>query len=138
MDPRTTTALLYLSGVTVSFDGFRALNNLSFTVDPGEMRAVIGGEDLPIGEPLTYGRTARRGFEVAYWKTILRLATGRFKNKDNADCVRDPITQARLKHQRTKGHSSPVKSDRERSLAPNQGNRVQSPPARRSRPCVLT
>lgn len=42
MDPRTTTALLYLSGVTVSFDGFRALNNLSFTVDPGEMRAVIG------------------------------------------------------------------------------------------------
>jgi len=42
MDPRTTTALLYLSGVTVSFDGFRALNNLSFTIDPGEMRAVIG------------------------------------------------------------------------------------------------
>src|SRR3954453_3993138 len=42
MDPRTTTALLYLSGVTVSFEGFRALNNLSFTIDPGEMRAVIG------------------------------------------------------------------------------------------------
>ena len=35
MDPRTTTALLYLSGVTVSFDGFRALNNLSFTIEPG-------------------------------------------------------------------------------------------------------
>jgi urea transport system ATP-binding protein len=42
MDPRTTTALLYLDGVTVSFDGFRALNNLSFTIEPGEMRAVIG------------------------------------------------------------------------------------------------
>jgi urea transport system ATP-binding protein len=42
MDPRTTAALLYLNGVTVSFDGFRALNNLSFTIDPGEMRAVIG------------------------------------------------------------------------------------------------
>ena len=42
MDPRTTTALLYLNGVTVSFDGFRALNNLSFTVEPGEMRAIIG------------------------------------------------------------------------------------------------
>jgi urea transport system ATP-binding protein len=42
MDVRTTTALLYLDGVTVSFDGFRALNNLSFTVEPGEMRAVIG------------------------------------------------------------------------------------------------
>src|SRR2546423_2237330 len=42
MDARTTTALLYLDGVTVSFDGFRALNNLSFTVEPGEMRAIIG------------------------------------------------------------------------------------------------
>src|SRR2546422_5790567 len=42
MDARTTTALLYLDGVTVSFDGFRALNNLSFTIEPGEMRAVIG------------------------------------------------------------------------------------------------
>src|SRR5438874_9012888 len=42
MDTRTTTALLYLDAVTVSFDGFRALNNLSFTIEPGEMRAVIG------------------------------------------------------------------------------------------------
>jgi urea transport system ATP-binding protein len=42
MDPRTTTALLYLDGVTVSFDGFRALNNLSFTIESGEMRAIIG------------------------------------------------------------------------------------------------
>jgi urea transport system ATP-binding protein len=38
----TTTALLYLSGVNVSFDGFRALNNLSLAVEPGEMRAIIG------------------------------------------------------------------------------------------------
>ncbi len=42
MDPRTTTALLYLNGINVSFDGFRALNNLSFTIEPGEMRAIIG------------------------------------------------------------------------------------------------
>jgi urea transport system ATP-binding protein len=42
MDPRITTALLYLNGITVSFDGFRALNNLSFTIEPGEMRAIIG------------------------------------------------------------------------------------------------
>jgi urea transport system ATP-binding protein len=34
--------LLYLDGVTVSFDGFRALNNLSLVLGPGEMRAVIG------------------------------------------------------------------------------------------------
>src|SRR5690606_3564229 len=42
MDARTTTALLYLDGISVSFDGFRALNNLSLTIEPGEMRAIIG------------------------------------------------------------------------------------------------
>jgi urea transport system ATP-binding protein len=41
MEPKTTS-LLYLSGVNVSFDGFRALNNLSLAVEPGEMRAIIG------------------------------------------------------------------------------------------------
>ena len=34
--------LLYLEGVTVSFDGFRALNALSLSIEPGEMRAIIG------------------------------------------------------------------------------------------------
>ena len=42
MEEKTTSALLYLDGVSVSFDGFRALNNLSFTIAPGEMRAIIG------------------------------------------------------------------------------------------------
>jgi urea transport system ATP-binding protein len=34
--------LLYLDGVTVSFDGFKALDSLSLVLEPGEMRAVIG------------------------------------------------------------------------------------------------
>src|SRR6187551_2437264 len=42
MDIRTTTAQLYLDNVSVSFDGFRALNGLSLAVEPGEMRAIIG------------------------------------------------------------------------------------------------
>ena len=42
MEGRETSALLYLDGVSVSFDGFLALNELSFTMDAGEMRAVIG------------------------------------------------------------------------------------------------
>jgi urea transport system ATP-binding protein len=33
---------LYLDGVSVVFDGFRALNDLALVVDPGELRAVIG------------------------------------------------------------------------------------------------
>ena len=47
---------------------------------------------------LTFARTARRSFETAYWKTISLLATGQYVNKDNADCVLDPLTQARLSH----------------------------------------
>ena len=37
-----TNALLYLNGVTVSFDGFKALNELSLVVDSGELRTLIG------------------------------------------------------------------------------------------------
>ncbi len=36
------SSILYLDGVSVSFDGFKALNDLSFVVQPGEMRAIIG------------------------------------------------------------------------------------------------
>ena len=34
--------ILYLDGITVSFDGFRALNALSLVIEPGELRAIIG------------------------------------------------------------------------------------------------
>jgi urea transport system ATP-binding protein len=36
------TALLEVSGVSVTFDGFRAINNLSFTIGAQELRAIIG------------------------------------------------------------------------------------------------
>lgn len=45
-NPRTldTThgVVLYLDDVTVSFDGFRALNKLSLAIDVGELRCIIG------------------------------------------------------------------------------------------------
>jgi urea transport system ATP-binding protein len=34
--------ILYLDDITVSFDGFKALNRLSLTIDRGELRCVIG------------------------------------------------------------------------------------------------
>src|SRR4249920_1934979 len=34
--------VLYLDGISVSFDGFKALNNLSLAIDAGELRCVIG------------------------------------------------------------------------------------------------
>ncbi len=42
MSGRTSASLLYLDGVSVSFDGFKALNGLSLVMEPGEMRAIIG------------------------------------------------------------------------------------------------
>jgi urea transport system ATP-binding protein len=38
----THGTILYLEDVTVSFDGFRALNGLSLTLDTGELRCIIG------------------------------------------------------------------------------------------------
>jgi urea transport system ATP-binding protein len=35
-------SVLYLSNVSVSFDGFKALNGLSIVIQPGELRAIIG------------------------------------------------------------------------------------------------
>lgn len=40
--PAQQKSVLYLDGVSVSFDGFRALNSLSLVLEPGEMRAIIG------------------------------------------------------------------------------------------------
>jgi hypothetical protein len=52
-------------------------------------------------ESLTYAATATREFELTYWRTIARLATGQFVNKNNGDCVRDPVTQRHLtRHER--------------------------------------
>lgn len=34
--------ILYMEDVTVSFDGFKAINNLNLTIDDGELRCIIG------------------------------------------------------------------------------------------------
>ncbi len=52
--------------------------------------------EATIPSALTYRRTATRSFEVAYWRTIVRLAHGRYVRKENADCARDPVTQSLL------------------------------------------
>ena len=37
-----TATLLEVSGISVTFDGFRAINNLSFSIGASELRAIIG------------------------------------------------------------------------------------------------
>src|SRR6202007_1048708 len=38
----TPGVVLYLEGISVSFDGFKALDDLSLAIDAGELRCVIG------------------------------------------------------------------------------------------------
>ncbi|HBZ70288.1 MAG TPA: hypothetical protein DEP35_11365, partial [Deltaproteobacteria bacterium] len=63
-----------------------------------ELRAIVAPERESLPTPLTYPQTARRSFEVAYWKTIADLSEGRFLTKNNADCVLDSPTQKHLRH----------------------------------------
>jgi len=61
--------LLYLDGVGVSFDGFKALNGLSFYVLEGELRAIIG--------PNGAGKTTM--MDVVTGKTRPDVGTVRFR-----------------------------------------------------------
>ena len=40
--PQLIGKILYIENLTVSFDGFKALNGLTLYVDPGELRCIIG------------------------------------------------------------------------------------------------
>jgi urea transport system ATP-binding protein len=63
------SALLEVSGVSVAFDGFRAINNLSFSIGAAELRAVIGPNgagkttfmDIITGKTRPYSGTVRWG-----------------------------------------------------------------------------
>ena len=78
-------SLLYLDGVNVSFDGFKALNELSLVLDAGEMRAVIG--------PNGAGKTTM--MDVITGKT--RPDSGRVVFGDDTDLTRlDEPAIARL------------------------------------------
>ena len=84
-----TGTMLYLDGVSVAFDGFKAINNLSIIVHPAEMLAIIGpngagkttmmdiitGKTRPDdGEVLFDGRTDLTKLDEA---TIANLGIGR-------------------------------------------------------------
>jgi hypothetical protein len=57
------------------------------------------GEDEPAPEGRTFAFSAKRSFEVDYWKRIATLAEGRYVNKCNADPVQDAPTEKLLEHQ---------------------------------------
>lgn len=68
---------------------------VSVLLEP-EMTPLPGRKRSKTPESLTFSRTAKRTFEMTYWKTIAALAEGEFLNKNNGDCVRDAVTQRLL------------------------------------------
>jgi len=64
--------ILYLDGVTVSFDGFKALNELSFYVEPGELRAIIGpnGAGKTTMMDVITGKTRPDAGEIFFDETV--------------------------------------------------------------------
>src|SRR5688572_16558791 len=64
--------ILYLDGVSVSFDGFRAINDLSLVLDKGEMRAIIGpnGAGKTTMMDIITGKTRPDAGEVFFDGTI--------------------------------------------------------------------
>lgn len=76
---------LYLDKLTVSFDGFKALNELSLQIDPGELRCIIG--------PNGAGKTTM--MDVITGKTRPDSGTARFGPKLNLLSLSEPeIAQA--------------------------------------------
>lgn len=65
-------SILYLNGVSKSFDGFKAINNLSLDIRPGELRAIIGpnGAGKSTMMDIITGKTRPDEGEVKFRDTI--------------------------------------------------------------------
>ena len=72
----TPKSILYLNGVCKNFDGFKAINNLSLFIKPGELRAIIG--------PNGAGKT-----------TMMDLITGKLKPDSGEIFFRNDIDLTR-------------------------------------------
>jgi urea transport system ATP-binding protein len=64
--------ILYLEGVNVSFDGFKAINNLSLDIAPGELRCIIGpnGAGKTTMMDIITGKTKPDSGQVFFGSTI--------------------------------------------------------------------
>lgn len=64
--------ILYLDGITVSFDGFKAINNLNLAIDKGELRSIIGpnGAGKTTMMDVITGKTRPTGGRAYFGQTI--------------------------------------------------------------------
>ena len=71
------SALLEVSGLSVTFDGFRAINNLSFSIGPAELRAIIGpnGAGKTTFMDIVTGKTRPDSGTVTFGERSISLLT---------------------------------------------------------------
>ena len=73
--------ILYLENVNVSFDGFKAINNLSLDIAPGELRCIIGpnGAGKTTMMDIITGKTRPNSGTVFFGSTIDLLRYNEFE-----------------------------------------------------------
>ena len=101
--------ILYLDGVSVSFDGFRAINNLSFVVDKGEMRAIIGpnGAGKTTMMDIVTGKTRPDEGEVFFDGEVDLTAPRRGRDRHDGDRPQVPEAD-RVREPHGRGQSAAV------------------------------
>ena len=113
-------ALLYLNGVTVSFDGFKALNELSLVVEEGELRTIIG--------PNGAGKTTM--MDVVTGKTRPDSGEVFFRGDDGSDPARrggDRQSRHRPQVPAADGLREPDRLRKPRTLARRQPRHLADP-----------
>jgi urea transport system ATP-binding protein len=133
--------ILYLEDITVSFDGFRALNKLSLAIDAGELRCIIGpngagkttmmdvitGKTRPDEGTVFFGQTidltrlsepeiAHIGIGRKFQKPTIFENHTVFENLELAQSVRDPRFGGWRPHRRDAAADPPG----ERSRSPRR------------------
>lgn len=75
-DLRIGSRILLVDGVSVSFDGFKALNNLSFSINYGELRCIIGanGAGKSTMMDVVTGKTKPDSGEIIFGQAVNLLS----------------------------------------------------------------
>ena len=89
-----TARILYLDDITVSFDGFKALNELSLDISAGELRCIIGpnGAGKTTMMDVITGKTRPDAGTAFFGSTIDLLRMQR--DRDRADRHRPQVPEA--------------------------------------------
>jgi hypothetical protein len=126
--------ILYLEDVCVSFDGFKAINNLSLDIAPGELRCIIGpnGAGKTTMMDIITGKTRPDSGTVFFGSTIDLLRSQRTRDRPAGDWPQVPETHGVRAAQRVRepGAGAQDPQRRGRFHAFPAGLRPKRPPGR--------